>query len=333
MKYFRILLLLSFLLNACIKDKIPEDNIIQPGIQTTGNATQKSPSGTVNICQFSKGTWQIKTININSWPSFRAQGAVRLDDQDGDGYVPNNGCGIGVQGDCNDTNALIHPGVAEICNGFDDDCDGIIDESCYDAVIIGGKVWMSKNLDVPAYRNGDPITDGQFGWADFRSGAWCVYGNDPGNKLTYGRLYNWYAVNDPRGLAPQGWHIPSEHEWILLLKTLDAATDTTNTSSIYSFTAGGKMKEVGVTHWLTPNTGATNRSGFTGLPAGWRDDEGSFSLLGTHTMWWSSTGFERSGGDGSPGTARGPLLHYGNTNVVGFGRTVLYGLPVRCIRD
>ncbi|MBK8080215.1 MAG: fibrobacter succinogenes major paralogous domain-containing protein [Saprospiraceae bacterium] len=117
---------------------------------------------------------------------------------------------------------------------------------------IGTQKWMSKNLDVAFYRNGDPIPQvtSPTAWAVLSTGAWCYYNNDPiqGNK--YGKLYNWYAVNDPRGLAPQGWHIPSDAEWTTLEITLGGVS-----------VAGGKMKEAGTLNWVSPNTGADNSSG------------------------------------------------------------------------
>ncbi|MBU3714533.1 MAG: hypothetical protein FGM46_06245, partial [Ferruginibacter sp.] len=145
---------------------------------------------------------------------------------------------------------------------------------------IGTQKWMSKNLDVAFYRNGDPIpqvTD-PTAWASLTTGAWCYYNNDPiqGNK--YGKLYNWYAVNDPRGLAPQGWHIPTDAEWTMLATTLGGAS-----------LAGGKMKEPGTLNWTTPNTGADNSSGFAGLPGGYRYDAGTFYNIGSFGGWWSST--------------------------------------------
>ena len=133
-------------------------------------------------------------------------------------------------------------------------------------VTICNQVWATRNLDVTTYRNGDPIpqvTDiGQ--WGTLTTGAWCYYNNDPANGATYGKLYNWYAVNDPRGLAPAGWHVPSDSEWTTL-------TDCLGGVSI----AGGEMKatgamETGTGLWFAPNVGANNSSGFTGLPGGGR---------------------------------------------------------------
>jgi uncharacterized protein (TIGR02145 family) len=131
----------------------------------------------------------------------------------------------------------------------------------YASIKIGSQVVMKKNLNVSHYRNGDriPQVKGPDKWAALTTGAWCWYNNDSANGAVYGKLYNWYAVNDPRGLAPEGWHIPSDAEWTTLTTFLGGEG-----------VAGGKMKERGITHWIYPNTDATNSSGFTGLPGGVR---------------------------------------------------------------
>jgi uncharacterized protein (TIGR02145 family) len=138
---------------------------------------------------------------------------------------------------------------------------------------------MAKNLEVAFYRNGDPIpqvTD-PTEWAGLTTGAWCYYNNDSTQGTTYGKLYNWYAVNDPRGLAPAGWHIPSDAEWTTLENSLGGNS-----------VAGGKMKEAGTLHWASPNTGGNNNSGWAGLPDGYRSLNGSFNTIGNNGYWWSS---------------------------------------------
>jgi uncharacterized protein (TIGR02145 family) len=147
-------------------------------------------------------------------------------------------------------------------------------------VTIGSQVWMKKNLDVVRYRNGDliPQVNDSTQWANLKTGAWCYYSNKNAYGAISGRLYNWYAVNDPRGLAPEGWHIASDAEWTTLSDFLGGED-----------VAGGKMKEVGVTHWQSPNKGATNESGFTGLPGGYRYENKSFNGYGVNGYWWCST--------------------------------------------
>jgi uncharacterized protein (TIGR02145 family) len=183
---------------------------------------------------------------------------------------------------------------------------------------ICNQVWMLKNLDVGHYRNGDTIpqvTDPSL-WDNLATGAWCYYDNDPANGTVYGKLYNWYAVYDPRSIAPNGWHVPSNDEWTMLSDCLGGQDG-----------AGFKMKETGTTHWVGPNTGATNSSGFTGLPGGARGGIGPFSLIGINGIWWSSV-------DGSTGNAwvRG-LYYIGGYLISGTYSNLQNGFSVRCVKD
>jgi len=147
-------------------------------------------------------------------------------------------------------------------------------------VTIGTQVWMLKNLNVDYYLDGSLIptnlNDAQ--WSTTTAGASAAFNNDSYFSDIYGKLYNWYAVADPRGLCPAGFHVPTKDEWTTLANFLGGAS-----------TAGGKMKETGTTQWYTPNTGATNSSGFTGLPAGNRYSDGLFTNLSVYGAWWSST--------------------------------------------
>jgi uncharacterized protein (TIGR02145 family) len=158
------------------------------------------------------------------------------------------------------------------------------EDSCPNCVAqnipIGTQVWTRCNATVSTYRNGNsiPYVDNQFIWNSLTTGAWCYYNNDPSTEATYGKLYNWYAVNDPRGIAPTGWKVPTDAEWTVLTDYLGGVT-----------VAGGKMKEVGLCHWTTPNTSATNTSLFTGLPGGTRNDNGNYGNIGLNGYWWSST--------------------------------------------
>jgi uncharacterized protein (TIGR02145 family) len=182
---------------------------------------------------------------------------------------------------------------------------------------IGTQQWMSKNLDVAFYRNGDPIPQvtNPTAWAGLTTGAWCFYNNDPIQGAKYGKLYNWYAVNDPRGLAPQGWHIPSDEEWTTLANSLGG-----------ELVAGGKMKEPGTVNWTAPNTGADNSSGFAGLPGGNRFTNGAFVNVGLNGLWWSST-------EGGTSGAWFRFLGYDAGNVNRGGVNKRDGFSVRCIRD
>ena len=178
--------------------------------------------------------------------------------------------------------------------------------------------WMTKNLDVVTYRNGDPIpkvTDNA-AWAALTTGAYCYYNNDSATyAATYGKLYNWYAVNDSRGLAPEGWHIPTDFDWTTLENCLGGAA-----------VAGGAMKETGTIHWTTPNTEATNISGWAGLPGGFRNDNGSFDAVGYNGYWWSST-------EASTTSAWLRFLLYSFGIIDRFNYFKKDGFSVRCLRD
>lgn len=182
-------------------------------------------------------------------------------------------------------------------------------------VTIGTQVWLSKNLDVVTYRNGDTIpqvTDPN-AWKNLTTGAWCWYDNNPINGSTYGRLYNWYAVIDPRGLAPSGYHIPTDAEWTTLTNYLGGES-----------VAGGKMKST--TIWPNPNTGATNSSGFTGLPGGYRNIIETFNQIGLAGQWWSLTEYDK-------GLAWYRYLSYNNGSIVKEYAPKPDGYSVRCIKD
>jgi len=184
-------------------------------------------------------------------------------------------------------------------------------------VTIGTQVWATINLDVVTYRNGDVIpqvTDAT-AWAALTTGAWCYYNNDAANGTIYGKLYNWYAVNDSRGLAPQGWHVPTNAEWTTLTTELEGPT-----------VAGGKMKTIGTTLWLDPNRFATNTSGFSGLPGGSRVTNGTFYTIRYSGLWWSST---QSG----TATAWNRDLYYNDGNADTGSSSKGDGFSVRCLRD
>jgi uncharacterized protein (TIGR02145 family) len=133
---------------------------------------------------------------------------------------------------------------------------------------------------------------------------------------TYGRLYTWYAVTDNRNVCPAGWHIPTDAEWTTLIDYLGGST-----------VGGGKLKETGTKHWWRPNTGATNESGFTALPGGKRNTDGSYSFIRLHGYWWSSEEYPTAG-------AFGRDMGYNYTWVLrNYGFTKRTGFSVRCIKD
>jgi len=184
-------------------------------------------------------------------------------------------------------------------------------------ITIGTQVWMTKNLDVATFRNGDPIpqakTDEEWKKAgENQQPVWCYYDNDPANGAKYGKLYNWFAVNDSRGLAPVGYHIPSDAEWTKL-------TDFLGGKEV----AGTKMKS---TDGWKGNGNRTNESGFSGLPGGGRGSDGTFDDVGDGGYWWSSTEY-----DTSLAWYRG--LGYDNGGVVRLNDNKRIGFSVRCLRD
>jgi uncharacterized protein (TIGR02145 family) len=192
------------------------------------------------------------------------------------------------------------------------------------SVTIGSQVWSSKNLDINRYRNGDPIpqvTD-RAQWLNLTFGAWCWYNNDSATyAATYGRLYNWYAITDPRGLAPQGWRIPTEKDWNILINNLDPNSDTSCIDCDQSVSAGGKMKSL--TGWSPPNSG-NNSSGFNGLPGGYRIP--SFEGVGLYGIWWSSD-------ESEPGFSYGRALNYLNTSIFRRSYFQSIGLSVRLVKN
>ena len=185
------------------------------------------------------------------------------------------------------------------------------------AVQICNQVWTTINLDVTTYRNGDPIPEvtSNAAWAALTTGAWCYYNNDAANGAIYGKLYNWYAVNDPRGLAPLGWHIPTDVEWTTLTTCLGGAS-----------VAGGRMKATGTSLWTTPNTASTNSSGLAGLPGGYRSSNGSFSSVGSFGYWWSASEVSTPG-------AWFRYLYYFNASAGRLFNVNSDGFSVRCVRD
>jgi uncharacterized protein (TIGR02145 family) len=193
-----------------------------------------------------------------------------------------------------------------------------IDGNRYNYVSIGNQIWMAENLRVSRYRNGESIaivTDNT-AWSGLRTGGRSWYNNDSTTyEYPYGNLYNWYAVADNRGICPTGWHVPSDAEWTTLTTYLGG-----------EIVAGGKMKSTGTAYWKYVNTGATNESGFSVLPGGYRVNVGSFFNISSTAFFWSATELDNN-------LAWNRHLHnnFGNVN-----RLYDYksdGASVRCLRD
>ena len=201
------------------------------------------------------------------------------------------------------------------------------DGNVYNTVTIGTQTWLTENLKTTKYSDGTEIpniTDNT-AWAALTTGAYCDYSNIPANSTTYGRLYNWYTVdnnaatkvasNGGKNVCPTGWHVPTDAEWTILTACLGGEID-----------AGGKLKETGTTHWQSPNEGATDLVGFTALPSGYRYFNGSFLDIGYYSYWWSST-------ESSPTNAYERLVSYVSSYIYkGSGRKQS-GFSVRCLKD
>ncbi|MFN5628176.1 MAG: fibrobacter succinogenes major paralogous domain-containing protein [Bacteroidota bacterium] len=152
------------------------------------------------------------------------------------------------------------------------------DGNVYKTIVIGTQEWMAENLKSSHYLNGDliPWVTNEATWGALTTGAACWYNNDSITyNCPYGRLYNWYAVTDTRNVCPTGWHVPSDAEWTTLINHID----TNAVGGSNNNTAGGKMKSTGTQYWPSPNTDATNESGFSGLPGGGRSSNGAFAAL------------------------------------------------------
>jgi len=192
------------------------------------------------------------------------------------------------------------------------------DGNVYDTVMIGTQSWLKQNLRTTHYNNGVAIPDvtSNSAWASVSTGARCYYDNDSvANDSLYGPLYNWFAVSSNNNLCPAGWHIPTNLEW-----------ETTETSLGGAMIAGGKMKESGTLHWLSPNTGASNSTDFTGLPGGMRDPvNNNFRNFGENGLWWTSTAI---------GTNAYSTYMWNQFAGIDHNLTPKrYGFSVRCIKD
>ena len=192
-----------------------------------------------------------------------------------------------------------------------------INGNVYHTVIIGTQVWMIENLKTTKYRDGSniPLVTGYTDWMRLTTPGYCWYDNDRGTyKETYGALYNWHAVIAGK-LCPTCWHIPTDEEWVVLMEYLGG-----------SVVAGGKLKETGTAHWNSPNTGATNETGFAALAGGNRGIDGSFYMMGRRGSWWSVTEY-------NAWSAKSMNIDYDDDEMkdIAYGKT--NGMSARCIMD
>jgi uncharacterized protein (TIGR02145 family) len=195
-----------------------------------------------------------------------------------------------------------------------------IEGNIYKTIQIFSQIWMAENLKVTKYQNGDLIgTTTRYADYDISNEIspkyqWAYYG-DESNVNTYGRSYTWFAVTDRRNVCPTGWHVPTLIEW------------TTLTTYLGGYgVAEDKLKETGTTNWLAPNKGATNSSGFTALPSGFRSSNGAFNLVGQIGGWWSST-------ESSTTYAYYPYILYDYGIVFRSDTNKKTGFSVRCLKD
>jgi len=221
--------------------------------------------------------------------------------------------------DSNGNGTPVNPGTVTDASG-----------NTYPTVTIGKQVWMAENLRTTKYRDGSniPVVTSNTTWANnWNNGSplsqpmMCWYNNDQAtytaNKI--GALYNWYTINPAtngnKNVCPTGWHVPTDAEWTTLTTSLGGES-----------VAGGKMKSTGTQNWLSPNTGATNSSGWSGLPGGGRGGDGPFLEVGANGLWWSST-------EGDTNVAWFRSLGYNVGGVGRYGDIKTIGFSVRCLRD
>ncbi len=205
-----------------------------------------------------------------------------------------------------------------------------LDGYLYPTVILGNnQEWMAENLQTSIYSNGDEIANSTSDWSPVTTyGVWANINNVSQTLYPYGKYYNWYTVVDPRNVCPSGWHVPSNEDWNNLLNYLDPTTPGFPVEGQQSSTAGGMMKTVGEQYWLSPNGGATNESGFNGIPAGAKILGSSFLGVGANAFWWSANEYDN---DNTYGWFIS--LNYSDTSIGISGFKKYQGVPIRCIKD
>lgn len=192
------------------------------------------------------------------------------------------------------------------------DIDGIV----YPTVSIGSQCWTAENLKTTKYADGTAIPNQQVQatWVGLTSGAWCNFDNVAANNATYGKLYNWFAVNNNKKLCPTGWHVPTDSEWTIMVNFLGG-----NSS------AGGALKSTGAL-WTAPNVGATNESGFSGMPGGLRNYLGNFNFLNTWGYYWTAT-------ENDATKSWGRNMTNSTTASQRVSQDKQVGFSVRCVKD
>ena len=210
-------------------------------------------------------------------------------------------------------NEVIVKTIVSKGSGYVSDIDGNV----YSTINIGDQVWMADNLKTSRYANGDliPQTKSNEKWAILESGSWCNYNNLIMYDKIYGKLYNWFTVSDSRNVCPIDWHVPSDIEWLKLTDSLGGVDF-----------AGGKMKTIGSSKWQSPNSNATNESGFSALPGGDRRSNGEFAYIGNFVSWWCAS---------EDGISNALFRYIGHKDGIIYKSSVnkLNGFSIRCIKD
>ncbi len=284
--------------------------VVGNGVVSQGNFGNVQWGSGAKFLQVLMGNTDLGTQQMMSVPYALYAGACEISVSEiGDTLYSGNG------------NFVIVPGISDANYSSTEvlfvQGDGVtdIDGTVYPTIIINGQEWMQQNLAVSRYRNGEPISTGLSNsiWQNITSGAYAIYNNDLANNATYGKLYNWYAVSDSRGLCPSGWHVPSDAEWTSFVEGLGGP-----------LVGGGRMKSIEL--WAIPNIGASNDSEFNGVPAGYRSISGAFNSIGSSNFLWS-------GSQSSDLQAWDRLLSYSNSNLILGDSDKNNGFSVRCIKD
>lgn len=277
MKKIAIVFLVVMIYNAC---KLPED--FAPQINTlTNNVTSLQKSRDSLAAALKQTNTNLNATNLNYVALSKSLDSIKIQLND-----INSKLSIlnGQLKDANANIALIKDQINTLNKQYLDltiSLNSIIYMCGKPIITLGNQIWMARNLDVSTYSNGDaiPHVKDEVTWASLKTGAYCYYNNDSTSyALLYGKLYNWYAINDSRGLAPSGWHIPTNNEVVTLGEFLGGA-----------LVAGGKMKSAGTSNWYSPNSGATNSSEFNALPGGNRYNYGVFDALRNNAIFWTKT--------------------------------------------
>jgi uncharacterized protein (TIGR02145 family) len=196
-----------------------------------------------------------------------------------------------------------------------------VDGNIYQTIKIGTQFWMAGNLRTTRFNDGTsiPLVTDATAWERLSTPGYCWYNNDAATyQSAYGAIYNWYTVNNTR-LCPSGWHVPTYYEWGTLTNYLGVAPESVNRDSI------GKIKAADTNNWIRADS-SINKRGFTSLPGGYRNDDGSFSPIGDYCRWWMSAEWNIY-------TVWGPFITYGYSGGVNSFVGIRQGFSVRCIRD